>query len=78
MLKTKVYLVCLGVQKHDIAKKRWYAAGEMVCVAVFWGDNINRAMNLTFTAAIALRGVAEMSQNFLLLFLNFHTIAGRG
>ena len=52
---------------------------EWRALLCFGGDNINRAMNPTFTAiAIAMRGVADMSQNFLLLFLNFHTIADRG
>ena len=61
------------MQRYDgMQQVEWRA---LLC---FGGDNINRAMNLTFTAAIALRGVADMSQNFLLLFLNFNTIEDRG
>ena len=66
------------MQKHVCKAVVFRSRRALLC---FDGDNINSAVNPTFRASF--RGllpseVLQMSGNFPLLFLNFHTVADRG
>ena len=67
------------MQKHVCKAVVFRSRRALLC---FDGDNINSAVNPTFRASF--RGLLpaevqlQMSENFLMLFLDFHLVADRG